>query len=407
MYILKNNSFYKAKQLRQNMVEKGDDNQNSIRGEGILMPICVHADCLAEADHKAIIACHDLGARCETPKHRPGMTLGYDDPIIIGIRHADTEPKVYYPGFHDSGLGAMQYLLEVTHGIHNHWKKNAEHPEWWGYTYNERFVDQLPFVFQRIKNDWDERKEKEGKGRITGREYQFDIWRAGEDIVLEQPDAPCFQRGVIRFLKNNKGQIVMNYITSWRSRDEFKALDQNIIGQIGSKKAPGLMRLIRDKVAAMIGEPIEMGSYIDYSDSLHLYGLYIDRDNLEHQIEQMKRDGWEKKTMALDDYLIQNDEGLDITGLKRFLAAQSDAEVKGHGLNQPKAKLIELGYDIDNFQYPADWDSWPRSWDAQPDPRKIARVLGRDDIKRVVMEELCETGFASVAEAYKKIREAK
>jgi len=407
-------------------MEKREDNY--LKGDGILMPLCVHADNLAEAAHKAIIACYDNGARVKTPKHRQGMSLGYDAPIIIGIRNADAEPKVYFPAMHDSPLGALQYILEVTHGIHNHWKKTPEEPHFWGYTYNERFVDQLPFIFQRIKADWDK------KQRITGRDYQFDIWRAGEDIILEQEDPPCFQRGVLRFLKNKNGDVVMNYLTSWRSRDELKAWNQNNTGQIGCKEVPGLMRLLRDKVSNMLEIPIKLGSYIDYSDSLHLYGLYVDRDNLDKQIQQMrgykddedfvriikeKRDlqlggpKWKKaldsllkpinqdrlsfwikdqsflnslkevwnsniykkKSMGLEEYLLMNKYSLDIKGMKKLIAAQMDAETERHGKQKSKEDLIKLGYDIDNFPYPEEWDTWPKSWDAEPDPSKLARIL--------------------------------
>jgi hypothetical protein len=73
--------------------------------------------------------------------------------------------------------------------------------------------------------------------------------------------------------------------------------------------------------------------------------------------------------MGLDDYLG------DKNHLMRVIAAQSDAERKGMGLNQPENILREKGYDIDNFQYPKDWDSWPASWDAKPDPSKLARVI--------------------------------
>jgi thymidylate synthase len=344
-----------------------DDQRNrakrdAIRGDGLLPVISVEADNLAEATHKAIIACHDHGTRVETPKHRPGMSLGYDADMIIRVRNADAEPKVYYPGIHDDDRGIMQYILEVTHGIHNSWKKDEEHPDRWGYTYNERFVDQLPFVFQRIKADWEEKRAKEGAGRITGRDYQFTIWRAGEDIILEQNDPPCFQRGHIRFLKNKEGEIILNYITDWRSRDLLKAWNENNIGQIE------LQRLIAAKVSDMLGVPIKMGAYIDRSSSLHLYGLYVDRDNLEKQIQQMKKDGWEKKSCSLHDYLT------DTKALKRIVAAQNDAYEKGHGLNLPGSALLELGYDVATYAYPEEWDTWPRSWDADPDPSRLARV---------------------------------
>ncbi len=341
--------------------------QLPLRGDGKIPVISVEADNLAEATHKSIIACHDFGARIETPKQQKEMTLGYDANILIEVKNPDSDPKIYFPGIYDDGRGIMQYILEVTHGIHNHWKKNAEHPEWWGYTYNERFIDQLPFVFERIKADWESKKGRWGdkKGAISGRDYQFAIWRAGEDIIIEQPDAPCFQLGNLRFLLDNQGDLVMSYQTNWRSRDLLKAWNENNIAQIE------LMKLFRDKISNMLDVPIKLGSYIDHSDSLHLYGLYVDRDNLESQINMMKESGYEINSLGLEDYF--NSTGKTSSGLKGLIYAQSLAEKDGHGLNQPDSLLIEKGYNLEN--YPKEWDSWDSRWDAKPDTSKLARVL--------------------------------
>lgn len=326
--------------------------------DGKLPSILVHGKTLAEATHNTIIGCHDLGARVMTPKHRPNGSLGFDADINVYVDNPDEEPLICTPALVDDPRGIMQYILEVTHGIHNHWKKSEKHPDRWGYTYNERFVDQLPFVFQRIKADWEE------KGRITGRDYLFTTWRPGEDIILEQDDPPCFQSGQLRFIPKEDGTNALNYKTSWRSRDLFKAGNENNIAQLE------LMRLFRDKVSDMLGIQIELGAYTDHSDSLHLYGFYLDRDNMGTTIENMKRDGL--KSMSLKDYF--GVEG-GATRLKRLIAAQDDAERQGHGLNQSEKRLKELGYDIDTFEYPADWDSWPKEWDAEPDESKLARVI--------------------------------
>lgn len=337
------------------------------RGDGKIPVISIEADNLAEATHKAIIACHDYGARIETPKQREGMTLGYDANMLITVKNPDSEPKIYFPGVQDDARGIMQYILEVTHGIHNHWKKNPEHPEWWGYTYNERFLDQLPFVFQRIKTDWETKKGRwgDGRGAISGRDYQFAIWRAGEDIILEQQDPPCFQLGQLRFLLDEEGEMVMNYSTNWRSRDLLKAWNENNIAQVE------LMKLLRDKVSNMLDVPIKLGSYIDHSDSLHLYGLYIDRDNLESQIVSMKESGYEIGSIGLEDYFNMMGEGAK--KLKGLVHAQSLAEKDGLGLNQPESLLIKKGYNLTD--YPKDWDSWDSKWDLKPDVTKLARVL--------------------------------
>jgi len=337
------------------MDKKGE--QLDIRGNGIIPVIYVPATCLAEAVHKSILACHDEGRRVETPKQKPGMTLGYDADMIVRIEIPDSEPKICFPGYYEDERGTIQYILEVTHGIHNHWKKNPNDPNdtKWGYTYNERFVNQIPFILARIKKDWDDKK------RISGRDYQFVTWRADEDIILEQEDPPCLQRGQFRFVQDSRGDIVMGYITDWRSRDLLKAWNENIVGQIE------LMKLFRDKVSNMLGIPIKLGSYIDRSSSLHLYGLYVDRDDLENIINNMKRDGWEKRSMSLEDYLG------DRTELKRIVAAQTDATDRGLGTNLNSSALKDLGYDLANFPYPTEWDTWPKSWDREADPALLRR----------------------------------
>ena len=343
--------------------------QDALRRDGRLPIIAVDAQNLAEAAHKAIIACHDLGARIETPKQKPGMTLGYDADMIVCVHNPEAEPKVNFGAIVEDGRGVMQYILEVTHGIHNHWKKTPEEPHFWGYTYNERFVDQLPFVFQRIKADWDAKADQwgTGVGRVSGRDYQFTIWRSGEDIILDQDDPPCWQRGQIRLLKNDRGEIVLNYITDWRSRDLAKAWNENNIAQIA------LQRLFAAKISDMLGVEVKIGSYIDRASSLHLYGLYFDRDGLKKSILRMKDTPYADMSMDLDTYFTLPD-GDDATSLKRLIAAQSDAEAAGHGKNQPRNRLEELGYRVAEHPYPAEWDTWPDSWNAEPDPDRLASL---------------------------------
>jgi len=339
-----------------------EDAQLNLRGDGKIPIISIEAENLAEATYKAIIACYDHGVRVETPKHRPGMSLGYDADMTIRVNNPASNPNVFWPGIHNDGRGLIQYSLEVTHGIHNYWKKTPENPERWGYTYNERFVDQLPFVFQKIKKDWDEKKR-------FGRDSQYTIWRAEEDIIPEQDDPPCFQRGQIRILKNDKGKYVMSYLTDWRSRCLFKAWNDNNLAQVE------LMKLYRDFISNMLGIELELGAYIDHSSSLHLYGLYFDRDNLENQIKSFKKMHYQEKSSSLDDYIgkYAAEEGVTKQSLKRLIAAQIDAEKHGHGLNRDKKTLIELGYNIDTFEYPKEWDTWPDSWNRAPEKSLLER----------------------------------
>jgi thymidylate synthase len=287
-------------------MEKEAQNQPELRRDGKLPVIYVEANDLAVATYKSIIACHDFGARVETPKYKEGQSFGYDADMIIRVNNPADPLQVYIPGIHDDARGLVQYVLEVTHGIHNHWKKSTKHPDRWGYTYNERFADQLPFVFDRIEKDFKK------KGKITSRQYQFSIWRAGEDIIPEQPDPPCLQRGHLRFLIDSDGNHVLNYITDWRSRDLLKAWNENNVAQLR------LMKLFAQKVSGIIGQEVKLGAYIDRSSSLHLYGYYVDRDGLEKQISRMKNTPYPKLSCSLDEYFM-NTAGKTEDYLKRLL----------------------------------------------------------------------------------------
>ncbi|MDD5133683.1 MAG: hypothetical protein PHD81_00875 [Candidatus Nanoarchaeia archaeon] len=324
---------------------------------GRIPTINIKARTIAEGFYKAIIACYDQGIRIETPKHHPGGSLGYDAHITVEVTHPYEEPLICTGGLADTDLGIMQYILEVTHGIHNHWKKDPNNPNDtnWGYTYNERFAPQIPFVLQRIKKDFEE------KGRISGRDYYFIIWDPKQDVIKEQEDPPCWQNGQLRFVKGEDGNTYLNYLTMWRSRDLTKAWNENNIAQ------SRLQILLAKKISNVLGMEIKVGSYIDTSDSLHIYGLYLDQNRYDKHIQRMKKEGFDKFTMTLEQYFCGKE-----TKLKRIVGAQEDAEKKKLcGRKASEDQLIELGYNLDTFEYPKDWDTWPKEWDEVPDKNKL------------------------------------
>ena len=326
------------------------------RGNGLLPSLLIEAETLAEGWHKAMIACYEKGARALDPQYQEKSALCYDADVTIRIARPLEEPIRHKFALYDDDRGLMQYILEVTHGIHNHWKRNPNDPNdtRWGYTYNERFSPQIPFVLARIKKDWEKRKD------LSSRKYTFGIWRPKEDSILEQGDPPCWQRGHLRFLQDDNEEIWLNYITEWRSRDLAKAWLENNIGQTTKY---GLHKLFADKISTMLEIPIHVGAYIDKSSSLHIYGRYFE-EGMENMIKKMKEDVNKKNfEQIIGMPLFFEDE----KSLKRLISAQDDAEIKGHGKNLPEDRLKKLGYDIKNFPYPSDWNSWPKEWDKKLD----------------------------------------
>jgi len=316
--------------------------------------ILIEADSVAEAFHHAVLACYKRGCRTQTPKHREGMPPGCDAHITIKVNHPDREPLIHKAGLVEDPRGVVQYILEVTHGIHNHWKKDPNNPNdtQWGYTYNERFSEQMPFVFAKIKNDY------EKKGRVSGRDYFFSIWRVTEDSILEQEDPPCWQSGQLRFVEDEKRNLFLNFNTYWRSRDLAKAWNENVIAMTK------LQKLLAAKASDVLGREVKIGSYIDTSASLHIYGAYL-AEGFDRRIEKMMSGNVNDFTMSLEDYL--SDEEY----LKRVIAAQSDFERKTGQKNASEQTLRENGYHLETFPYPKEWNSWPKEWDAEPDKKLL------------------------------------
>jgi len=89
------------------------------------------------------------------------------------------------------------------------------------------------------------------------RRAQAITWRPYSDPITDDP--PCLQRLYFR-VKNNK--LIMQ--TTWRSRDLFKAWEANVNAMIRIQK------YVADKLG------LEIGEYIDFSNSLHIYGRDIE-----------------------------------------------------------------------------------------------------------------------------------
>lgn len=95
------------------------------------------------------------------------------------------------------------------------------------------------------------------------RRCQFTTWRPYSDPF--RPDPPCLQRGLFRIIG---GKLRLQ--TTWRSRDLFRAWEANVNGMLYIQKMMlNMINNIREKNG---NEPHRLGSYTDFSNSLHIYG---------------------------------------------------------------------------------------------------------------------------------------
>ena len=105
-------------------------------------------------------------------------------------------------------------------------------------------INQIEYIIKKLKESPNTRRAQ----AIT--------WRPYVDPYSEDP--PCLQRLYFR-IKDEK--LILQ--TCWRSRDLFKAWEPNVNGMIRMQK------FIADELG------IETGEYVDFCNSLHIYGKDI------------------------------------------------------------------------------------------------------------------------------------
>ena len=121
-------------------------------------------------------------------------------------------------------------------------------------------IDQIEYIIKKLKE------------KPYSRRAQAITWRPLVDPFHIDP--PCLQRIYMR-VKDDK--LIMQ--TTWRSRDLFRAWEANVNGMIRIQKY----------VADQLG--IEMGHYVDFSNSLHIYGNTI--SEVKDMFNRMKNKGEE------------------------------------------------------------------------------------------------------------------
>ena len=121
-------------------------------------------------------------------------------------------------------------------------------------------INQIEYIIKKLKES------------PYSRRAQAITWRPLTDPYHVDP--PCLQR---IFMRIKNGKLIMQ--TTWRSRDLFRAWEANVNGMIRIQKS----------VADELG--VDMGHYLDFSNSLHIYGNTI--LEVKDMLDRMKNKGEE------------------------------------------------------------------------------------------------------------------
>jgi thymidylate synthase len=262
--------------------------------------ISITADCIPEAWEKTVLAVWDNGMAVKTEYDKPSDPPSRDPTVMVAVTDPFGEPRIHknFPGGPEE---LESYRQEVVNGIHDHWVDPAAGK--WTYTYHERLFSYCPV--EDLRNA-DSPKPFISVDQIqyiidclsqTGhsRRAQAITWMPTADPATADP--PCLQRIWCRLVPNEVGELSLNMNTHWRSRDLYKAWFMNVYA------LTDLQKVITEAVAGKIGEPVQVGRYVDISDSLHIYGSYF--NEVESEIEKMRQSSfaersWESNHPAFD-----------------------------------------------------------------------------------------------------------
>lgn len=246
--------------------------------------LTVTARCLPEAWEKAVLAVWEQGIEVKTEYDRVEDRPSKDATVLVTVAEPFAEPRIHknFPG----GPAELEaYRQEVVSGIHDHWIDPAAGK--WTYTYHQRLFAYCPV--QDLRNQ-DTRKPFQPVDQIDyivralagaghTRRAQAITWIPTADIYTNDP--PCLQRVWCRLVPEGAGWR-LNMNTHWRSRDLYRAWFMNAYA------LTELQRLIAKRIEEKLDVTVAVGRYVDVTDSLHLYGSYLNQ--VATEAEKM-RDG--------------------------------------------------------------------------------------------------------------------
>ena len=252
--------------------------------------ISITADCLPEAWEKAVLAVWDNGFEVKTQYDKAEDPPSKDATVMVTVNEPFSEPRIHknFPGGPEE---LESYRQEVVNGIHDHWIDPAAGK--WTYTYHERLSAYCPVEDIRdAGSPRPFRKVDQVKYMIDclsqaghSRRAQAITWMPTADTVTDDP--PCLQRIWCRLLENETGGLSLNMNTHWRSRDLYKAWFMNVYAMTD------LQKIIAEAIAEKTGLPVTVGRYVDISDSLHIYGSYL--NEVAPEVEKMRQSSFRER----------------------------------------------------------------------------------------------------------------
>ncbi|MGB9727087.1 MAG: thymidylate synthase [Nitrososphaeria archaeon] len=215
---------------------------------------------ISEVWERSLELLWEKGVKIRTEYDKPNDPPSVDATMIMVVSEPLSEPRIHL-SIPSTFKDLEKYKREVVDGVHDHWidPKSGK----WTYTYHQRLfkypasagvVNQIEYVVEKLS-------------RVPySRRAQAITWDPEFDPLTNDP--PCLQRVWFRCTEEND-VLKLNMNTHWRSRDAYKAAFMNMFA------LTELQKKVAELIGKRRGEKVEVGQYVDISDSYHIYGSYI------------------------------------------------------------------------------------------------------------------------------------
>jgi thymidylate synthase len=264
--------------------------------------LMVEGSNIAEAWEQSLIQLFDRGCNIKTEYDKPEDPPSKDCTMTIVVKNPLAEPMIHkaFPG----GLDDLQeYVMEVLDGIKDHCvRKNSNDTEdtRWEYTYHQRLFgyslpdldktyDQIEFIAKRLAETPHTRRAQ----AIT--------WKVWEDNHCYDP--ACLQSIWCRILMNKDNVWSLNTNIRFRSNDAYKAAFMNMFALVQ------LQKKIADRISELSGQKVELGRYVHFADSYHLYGAYF-KEFEERFLPALNNRQFEERTYRYEDVKSMMEEAI-------------------------------------------------------------------------------------------------
>lgn len=229
----------------------------------------VEGEGIAEVWEKSLALLWEKGTQIKTEYDKSTDPPAKDAAMVMVVRSPFAEPRIHL-GFCGGIEDLEKYRQEVVDGVHDHWIAPEEGK--WTYTYHQRLTDYLvtgdltcrdpkKLPFKGVNQlDYIVRKLSE---QPHSRRAQGITWMPLVDPNTDDP--PCLQRVWCRLFPAKEGHSLQMH-THWRSRDAYRAAYMNIYG------LTYLQKTLAEQIEKRLGQKVAVGSYVDMTDSYHIYG---------------------------------------------------------------------------------------------------------------------------------------